>query len=221
MVGRLHHPLQPLAAMLDGGDVLVGAQCGDHRSVELLRRQFALRLVIVDVVGVDHLPFGRLPGLAGAQDDADLPVAHLLADVADQLQPGIVGLHHHVQQDGGDARMLGQQRPRLPCGVGGQEADRPLLEHHLAQHDAGDGVDLVVVIDNQDRPGWIAPPAVGGPLRFGGEFQNIPGGVPPESVRPVGPFAPVDHHRPRGSIRLGRRQKITGACITPFADNFR
>ncbi len=91
--------LQPPSAALERHDIGVGAQRGDRRREQLLCGELGLRLVVVDVVVDDHLTLRRLAGLSGAQDNAELRVAHLLANFAYQLQPGIIVLHDDVEQD--------------------------------------------------------------------------------------------------------------------------
>ncbi len=119
---KIPRPLQylaePLPALVDGAEGLVGAQGGDDGSVELLHRQLGLGLVVVDVVVEDHPLLGGLPGLAGAQHDADQAVLHLVADLVHQPQAGVLGLHYHVEQDQGDARVGLQHAGSLGTAVG-------------------------------------------------------------------------------------------------------
>ena len=102
--GALDDHLEAAAGLDHALELLIAAQRRGERGEQLVGGQLGLRLVVVDVVVDDDAALRRLPGLPGAQDDADGLVLELGADVVDELQAGVVGLHHHVEQDHRDVR---------------------------------------------------------------------------------------------------------------------
>ena len=102
-------------------ELLIAAQRRGQRGEQLVGGEFGLRLVVVDVVVDDDAALGRLAGLAGAQDDADGLVLHLVADVFDEFEAGSVGLHDDVEQDGGDVGMRAHQFAALGRRIGRQD----------------------------------------------------------------------------------------------------
>jgi hypothetical protein len=89
---------------------------------------------------------GRLSRLAGAQHDAYVLVAELVADVVDELQPGLVALHDHVEQDHGDVVVLGQLFLGLLGGHRRKDVERAVLESEVAEDEAGDLVYLWLIV---------------------------------------------------------------------------
>jgi hypothetical protein len=150
--GGPHDQLQPAPVLGDGAQLLVGAQRGADGGDQPGVGQLGLGPVVVDVVLVDHRQLGGVAGLAGAQDEPALQQAQGVADVADQLQAGLVGLHHRVQQRHRDVRVLAQVLPRLLDGVGVQQAQGPPEDGQVVQHETGGAVDLVVVVHHEDHP---------------------------------------------------------------------
>ena len=94
--------VQAAPAGADRADLFVRADRRRHRRKQLDAGQFGLGLVIVDVEIADGVDLGRVAGLAGAQDDAHVGQFQRFADVAHQVQAGVVLFHHHVEQDDGD-----------------------------------------------------------------------------------------------------------------------
>jgi hypothetical protein len=93
--------------------------------------------------------------------------------VPDQAQAGVVGLHHHVEQDAAVAPRL-QPGPRLVGGVGRIELQRAIEQHHTAQGEHGGAVDFLVVVDDQDRPGVdLGQPCRRGDVAVVGELEQV------------------------------------------------
>jgi hypothetical protein len=117
----------------------------------------------------DH---GRLRGLsrlARAEHDADASISERFADVPDEKEAGVVGLHHHVEQDQGDVRM---PREQCTCPFGGpraQELEAPIGERHAPERELRDVVDLLLVVDDRNLPdaAWSRRGAVRGRQRIG------------------------------------------------------
>jgi len=96
--GGVDDDLEPAPGLHHAFELLIAAQRRGQRCEQLVGGEFRLRLVVVDVVLDDDAPFGRLSGLAGAQDDADGLVLDLAADIFDEFEAGDIGLHDDVQQ---------------------------------------------------------------------------------------------------------------------------
>jgi hypothetical protein len=148
----LDHLDQAAAVAVERHQVAVGGQAGVNGGEQLLARQLGFFLVVVDVVVGDDLVLRRLARLAGAQDDAHEAVLELLADVARHLEPGLLGLHDHVQQDQRDVAVGRQDAARLGAGVGADQLQPPVGELELLQRQAGDDVDFLLVIHDQHLP---------------------------------------------------------------------
>jgi hypothetical protein len=140
------------ARTLQHVQALIRAQGRDHGGEQLLRGELGLGLVIVDVVFDDHALLGRLARLAGAQHYAHDGVVQFLADAARQQQAGIVGFHHHVEQDQGDVGRIAQDFECFPAAIGGIQFQLAALEADIAQGQAGNRMHVLVVVDNQHAP---------------------------------------------------------------------
>ena len=62
--------------------------------------------VVVDVISGDDFTLGGLAGLAGAQDNADVRVVEFAPNEVNQLKPGLLGLHDHIEQHHGHVGMI-------------------------------------------------------------------------------------------------------------------
>ncbi len=133
-------------------DLVIRADGGRNGGDEAGPRQLALGAVIVDVVGVEDRQFRGIARLAGAQDDARLGHAQLAADEADHLQAGILGFHHHVEQDDGEIAILFQQRPGFFGGLCMGQFERAPENVDVLQGEFSRQMHFAVVIDNQDAP---------------------------------------------------------------------
>jgi hypothetical protein len=148
-----HDQLQASAVGLDGDDLLVGADRGGQRGQQLVPRQFGLGLVVVDVVAQQGLVLGGVARLAGAQHDAGGLEAGIVADEIDQLQAGVLGLHHHIQQHQGQVAMGQQRLAGLGRVEGVHELDGPPEDAHPVQGEGGGLVDIGIVVHHQHPPG--------------------------------------------------------------------
>ncbi len=144
---------QAVAGPLQPHQVAVGAQRRVEHRAQLGVGQVGFFAVVVDVVGLDDLGLRRLARLAGAQHYAHIGIAQLLADVAHQFQPGMLVLHHHVQQDQRKPAWLGQQRSRFGCRIAVAKFQAAAIHREVGHHQLGDLVHRLLVIDNQHRPG--------------------------------------------------------------------
>ncbi|MBN9423550.1 MAG: hypothetical protein J0I91_13890 [Candidatus Accumulibacter sp.] len=151
---RVDDQLQAVPALGDGADLAVGANRRGERRDEARQRQFGLRLVVVDVVFADDLQLGRVARLPGAQDDAQVAAAEFAANPADQRQPGILALHHHVEQEHRDVAVRAQQRFGFLSRVGVQEFQPALLDDDVGERENRRLVDLAVVVGDQNPPAW-------------------------------------------------------------------
>ena len=105
---RSNDPRQTKPVTLDLHHVAVGTQGRVHHRAQLLRSQFSLVLVIVDVVIGYHLMLRRLSRLPGTQDDAHEMIVQFLAHEFDDIQTRLIALHDHVEQQNGDIVGLAQ-----------------------------------------------------------------------------------------------------------------
>ncbi len=134
-------------------DQLVGADRGGEAGEQARARQFVLGAVVVDVVRAHRLQLGRVPRLAGAQDDAQGHAAQVLADAPDQPQAGVGRLHHHVEQHHRDVVAAGEHAQRVLARTRMQQRDGAVGDRDVLQREAGGGVDIFVVVDHEHVPG--------------------------------------------------------------------
>jgi hypothetical protein len=151
--GRVDDDLQPAPRLAEALQLLVAAQGRRHGGEELLGRQFRLGLVVVDVVVDDDALFGRLAGLAGAQDDAHRLVLQLLADDVDEVEAGAVGLHHHVEEHDGRVGVPAQEFAPLAGRAGRQQLDPAAVQPIALEREARAVVDGRLVVDHRHLPG--------------------------------------------------------------------
>jgi len=140
------------AAALEHHQALVGTQRRDDGGKQLLRRQFRLGLVIVDVVFDDDALLGRLARLARAQHDAHDGVVQVGADALGEDQAGIIRFHHHVEQHQRDIGRVAQDVIRFAAAVGGEQLQFAALETDIAQRQPRDRMHIDIIIDDQDTP---------------------------------------------------------------------
>jgi hypothetical protein len=77
----------------------------------------------------------------------------LPADLVDEPQPGIVGLHHHVEEHDGHVRAAGEHLLALARGIGGEDLELLAIELVIEQREARALVDGLVVVDDEHGPG--------------------------------------------------------------------
>ena len=102
--------------------LLVGAQRNQDGGAQFLAGQFGFGLIVVDIILADDRFFGRFSRLACAQNNPNRFVAKGFTHIFHQRKPGLVGLHHHIEQCDGDIRMRGNQPFRLARRVCRKEA---------------------------------------------------------------------------------------------------
>mmetsp|Transcript_15042 Transcript_15042/g.35591 ORF Transcript_15042/g.35591 Transcript_15042/m.35591 type:complete len:505 (+) Transcript_15042:298-1812(+) len=147
--------LQATAVGLQRTDLAVGAHRSRQHRVEPGAGQLGLGLVVVDVIGLHRLDLGRIAGLAGAQHDAHGVQAQAFADVANQLQAGILALHDDVEQHNGEVILAGEQLARLSRRRRVQEHEGLALDGQALHGQLGGLVDVTIVIDDQHAPGAV------------------------------------------------------------------
>ena len=137
---------------LDRAQVAERADGADDGGGQALGRDLRLVAVVVDVVVEHHALLGRVAGLTGSQDDADPRVAELAADPPDQLEAGVLGLHHDVEQDHRDVAVGLEDHAGRGRGADRQDRQRVAVDAQPAEREAGDVVDLRLVVDDQQLP---------------------------------------------------------------------
>ncbi len=140
------------AAALEHHQALVGTQSRDDGGKQLLRRQFRLGLVIVDVVFDDDALLGRLARLARAQHDAHDGVVQVGANALGEDQARIIRFHHHIEQHQRDIGRIAQDLKRFAAAVGGKQFQFAALEADIAQRQPRYRMHIDVIIDDQDTP---------------------------------------------------------------------
>lgn len=65
----------------------------------------------------------------------------------------MLGFHHHIDQGQGNIVALGEDLPRLGRRMGRQQFEWTVLEFEATQGQAGDAVNLGIIVDQQDTPG--------------------------------------------------------------------
>ncbi len=144
--------LQPAPGLHQPLELLVASKRRGQSGEELVGGQLRLRLVVVDVVVDDDPALGRLPGLAGAQNDADRLVLQLLAHELDKLQPRPFRLHDDVKQDDGHVRIRTEELACFRRGARRQKIQTAPMQLEVLQHEARAGVDGLVVVDDRHLP---------------------------------------------------------------------
>lgn len=162
-----HDQLEAAAALVDGADLLVAFHRRGDGGDQAGAREFGLGEVVVDVVAGEHAELRRVAGLAGAQHDAGRGELALVADEVDQQQAGVLGFHHHVEQDDGGHVELRQLRAGFGRGVQVHEVQRPAVHLHVAQREARGLMHLRVVVHHHHAP--AAAFLAGRVVRFAGE----------------------------------------------------
>ena len=147
-----HDALEPMPAGLAAAKLVVGPAGRGEHGEQLVARQLALGLVVVDVVAADGLDFRRIAGLTGAQHDAQIDESQFAPDRRHDVQPGGQRLHHHIEEDDGDVGFAAQAIERFVRRVGVQELHRAVEHFQPAQGQDGRFVDVLIVIDDQNAP---------------------------------------------------------------------
>nr|WP_054774148.1 hypothetical protein [Methylogaea oryzae] len=152
---HFQHAGQAAPVQLDDFQVAVGFDGRAHRGVEPLGGELGFVLVVVDVVMVDDVALRRDAGLAGAYDDAHHGVAQFVADVLHQLEAGVVGFHHHVDQRHRDVAVPCQQRlGRLGRG-GLQDFQFAVGEAEVLQVEPRQAAHVRLVVHHQHFPNVV------------------------------------------------------------------
>ncbi len=74
-------------------------------------------------------------------------------DLVHQPQAGILGLHHHVEQDQGDARIGQQHAGRFGAAVGVEQFKRAGFVLNVGKCQPGGMMNVRLIIDDQHLPG--------------------------------------------------------------------
>ena len=169
--------------------------------------EFRLGLVIVDVVVAHDAEFGCVAGLSGAQDDAQLGELEFPADDGDQVEAGLRGLHHHVQQHDRDLRALClEDRSRLAGAAGVQQPQGSVQHRGVLQREHRRVMHLVVVVDDQHGPYQVAAAAV------------VAAAVVVEIVQEVDQII-TGNRDAQGCLSLGTCvDRMPGKCFREFRD---
>ncbi len=150
---RTNDQLQATPVLGECVQLLVGTQRRADRRDQPGVRQFPLGAIVIDVILLDHRQFRGVARFTGTQDQSTLGQAELIADETDELETCLGSLHHHVEEHHGNIAMAAQQCPRLRCAEGVQQLQRSPEDPQILQREAGDRMDLGVVVDDQHLPG--------------------------------------------------------------------
>ena len=152
-------------------DLPVRANRGGQAGEQPHACQFRFRFVIVDVVTANCVDFRGVARLPGAQDDAQCGIGQVVADVANQMQACVVGLHHDVEQDNRQILVFGQRGTRFNSRISMHELELPTFDGNAFQSQQSRLVDVRLVIDNQNSPDQLAGIEIG--LGLFSEGQKI------------------------------------------------
>ena len=169
LVARL---AQAGALRVDRAHVAVGAHGAGGRGDEPGAGHLRLREVVVDVVRGDDFQIGRPSGLARAQHDADEGIPELRPDPAGEREPGLVRLHHDVEDHQRGLRVRREPRPGLLRRAAGLQVDRGPVDPEPFEREAGHPEDIHFVVYDQDPP-WRRRRDGAFRLRFGGEQKVV------------------------------------------------
>ena len=95
------HAFKSLVCLLQLAQAIIGTQCRCHGGEQPRARQFRFRPIVVDVIVANDILFRCIARVPGAQDNARHRQAQRIPNDADQTQAGIIGFHHHIEQDDG------------------------------------------------------------------------------------------------------------------------
>ena len=151
--GRLDDDLQTATGLREALKLLIAPQRRGQGREKLVRGEFGLGLIVVDVAFDDDPALGRLSRLAGPQNDAHGLVLELLADVVDEFEPGDVRFHDDVEENHSHIRLPGQKLPALGRRIGGKDPQALPVQGIIIKGEPGAFVNRVVVIDDGDGPG--------------------------------------------------------------------
>ena len=152
---RIDDDLQAAAGIFQALQLLIAAQRRGQRREQLVGRQFGLGLVIVDVVIDDDAPLRCVPGLPCPQDDANRLIFQILANVFDKVEPGVVGLHDHVEKNRRNIEVAGQKRAAFRRRIGRQDFQPLPVQSVVAERKARAFVNGGVVIDHGHFPALL------------------------------------------------------------------
>ena len=115
-------------------EVAVTSQRGQQADLQALGGQLGLFLVVVDLQVPHDVQRRRGTGVAGAHDQPRVVVAEFAADELHQVQPGVLGLHDHVDEGHGDVGFGLEDPARRARGIRRQDAQPPTLELQALEH---------------------------------------------------------------------------------------
>ena len=124
-----------------------------HRRHQAHLRELRLRLVVVDVVSAHDIELRCISGLPGPENDPNASIMQRFADGLDEAEAGVVGLHHDIEENDCHVRGAGEHGLRLTCGVRVEEGHLLPPDPLATKRYASGGVDLCVVVDDEDLPG--------------------------------------------------------------------
>jgi hypothetical protein len=69
-----------------------------------------------------------------------------------RFEPGLLGLHDHVEQDDGGVVVVSQQSQRFLAGIGADQLQRAFGETKIAEHETGDVVHFGLIVNDEHFP---------------------------------------------------------------------
>ena len=150
--GSLDDEFESASTGFDRAHVAIRAQCSIERRRKFLRGKLGLFLVVVDVVSCNDLVFGCLSRLSRTQDDAHELVVEFAADCAHQGKPGLLGFHHHIEQDDCGIRVITQPLFGLDARIGADQLHRAIGKAEIAEDEPGHLMNLGLIVHNEDLP---------------------------------------------------------------------
>ena len=161
LIARFDQEFEATATLVQGADLLIGADRRREGRDEAGVGELGLGAVIVDVVVADHAELGRIARLPGAQDDPRVAPAEFLANDPDQGQPGIVALHDHIEKDHRHIRVPLEHGPRLERRGRVQQFELAAADGHPPERKQGGLMHFRIIIDDENFPGTLGRRCVG------------------------------------------------------------
>ena len=135
------------------------------------RGELGLVFVVVNVVVVNDVALRRQTGLTGADDQTHHHISQLLADVLNQAQTRIIGLHHHIHQRYSNIGVFCQHITRFIGRRRLQDLQIAVSKAKSLEVEARELAHIRLIIDDQQLPGMA------GAVQILGRWQRLTAGT--------------------------------------------